>query len=302
MTKNKKYGKTALLVASFLWGIGFIAVQGALDSGWHPYLLLGFRGLIAGVSLGVFSFNRKWWTKPPLMRDGILAGSLMFLAFALQTFGQQASSATNASFLTTLYVMFTPLLLFLFTGKKVGVSTLIAGTLSLIATALLTLRGSFTLSFGDALLIGCAIAFALHILMLEKTAFHDDALSLTVLQCLTMSAWSFLFSIFFKTSVPTQGWGYVAYCGIVSSGLAFFLQTYGQKHVDSAIAAILLTMEALFGAIGAILILKEPFGPMSILGGILMMGAIVLLETGPILYQQFTKAFLIAKREVEKEP
>ena len=54
MTKNKKYGKTALLVASFLWGIGFVAVQGALDSGWHPYLLLGFRGLMGGAFLGLF--------------------------------------------------------------------------------------------------------------------------------------------------------------------------------------------------------------------------------------------------------
>ncbi|MGB7594137.1 MAG: DMT family transporter [Erysipelotrichaceae bacterium] len=302
MTKNKKYGKTALLVASFLWGIGFVAVQGALDSGWHPYLLLGFRGLMGGAFLGLFSLNRKWWKKRTLMRDGFLAGSLMFLAFTLQTFGQQASSATNASFLTTLYVMFTPLLLFLITGKKIGVSTLIAGVLSLVATALLTLRGSMNLNFGDLLLIGCAVVFALHILVLEKTAYHDDALSLTVLQCLTMSAWSFLFSFFFKTTVPAQGWGFVAYCGIVSSGLAFFLQTYGQKYVDSAIAAILLTLEALFGALGAVLFLHEPFGPSAILGGVLMMGAIVLLESGPILHQQFTKAVLIAKREVEKEP
>jgi drug/metabolite transporter (DMT)-like permease len=302
MTKNKKYGKTALLVASFLWGIGFVAVQGALDTGWHPYLLLGFRGLMGGAFLGMFSLKRKWWTKPRLLRDGFLAGSLMFLAFALQTFGQQASSATNASFLTTLYVMFTPLLLFLITGKKIGVSTLIAGILSLVATALLTLRGSLVLSLGDMLLIGCAVVFALHILVLEKTAYHDDALSLTVLQCLTMSAWSFLFSLFYKTSVPALGWGYVVYCGIVSSGLAFFLQTYGQKYVDSAIAAILLTLEALFGARGAVLFLHEPFGPSAILGGVLMMGAIVLLETGPILHQQLSKAILIAKREVEKEP
>jgi drug/metabolite transporter (DMT)-like permease len=302
MTKNKKYGKTALLTASFLWGIGFIAVQGALDSGWHPFLLLGFRGLMGGVFLGLFSLNRKWWKKHDLMRDGIVAGSLMFLAFALQTFGQRASSATNASFLTTLYVVFTPVLLYLITGRKVGVSTWIAGSLSLFATALLTLRGSFTLSFGDTLLIGCAIAFALHILMLEKIAHHDDALSLTVLQCLTMSVWAFLFSLFSKTGVPAQGWGYVAYCGIISSGIAFFLQTYGQKHVDASISAILLTLEALFGAAGAVLILHEPLGPTALLGGFLMMVAILLLETGPILHQQFMKAFIIAKREVEKEP
>jgi len=303
MEKNARYGKSSLLASAFLWGIGFTAVQGALDSGWHPYLLLAVRGLLGALFLGMFTLNRGWWKRPKLIKDGIAAGSLMFLAFALQTFGQQTSTTSNAAFLTTLYVVFTPFIMIVTTSRKVTVSTITAVGCSLLGTAFLTLQGGMSLQSGDILLIGCAFVFALHILYVEKMAVHDDALSLTAIQCLTMSILAFAFAGFYRTPIPTQGWNFVLYCGIMSSGCAFFLQTYGQKHVDSTIASIILTLEALFGAVGAVLLLHEQVRIPTVIGGLLMLTAVFLIEAGPLLKEKFgNKPEFAVEGELSEKP
>lgn len=283
MTHSTLTGKLALITAAFLWGISFVAVQKALDAGWTPFHLLGMRGLLAGSALTLFSLHRKFWRNKALLRDGLIGGGLLFTGMVLQTYGQLNSTVSNASFITVLYVVFIPLILW----KKhpLNLSVGLAIILAVLGTAILSYQTNFSFNIGDILLIGCAWTFAVHIIFMEKLARHNELVAATAIQSLTMAVLSFLLASFEGVGIPSDGWMFVFYAGLVSSGLAFLLQLYGQSHVHPTISGLLLTLESLFGALGAILILKEPLTLRIILGGSLMISAVVLIEAGPMLIQ-----------------
>jgi drug/metabolite transporter (DMT)-like permease len=273
------YGKSALLTSALLWGIAFVAVQEAMNRGWTPFMLLGVRGLLASLALAGFAIKRRFWLKPALIKQSIIAGLILFLGFVFQTYGQLYSSVSNASFITVMYVVFIPVLMW--RKRHLNRWTILGVVLAVAGTAVLTVRESLSFHAGDALLLACAVVFAYHIMAVEKLAPYDDSLSATFIQVLTLGVLGFLMAVLTGGKLPTDGWIYVAYAGIISSGLAFFLQTYGQKHVNSTVAGILLTMEALFGAMGAILILGEPLTFSTLIGGFLMMSAVFMVELGP---------------------
>jgi drug/metabolite transporter (DMT)-like permease len=273
------YGKSALLTSALLWGIAFVAVQEAINRGWTPFMLLGVRGLLASMALLGFAIKRRFWKKKGLIKQSIIAGIILFLGFVFQTYGQMYSSVSNASFITVLYVVFIPVLMW--RKRRVNRWTLLGVGLAVVGTAVLTVRESMSFHLGDALLLACAVVFAYHIMAVEKLAPYDDSLSATFIQVFTLGVLGFVMAVLTGGTLPSEGWIYVSYAGIISSGLAFFLQTYGQKHVNSTVAGILLTLEALFGALGAVLILGEPVTVSTVFGGFLMMSAVFMVELGP---------------------
>lgn len=277
--RHHHYGKTALLTSALLWGVAFVAVQEAINRGWTPFMLLGVRGVLASLALVGFALKRRFWEKPELIKQSIVAGIILFLGFVFQTYGQMYSSVSNASFITVMYVVFIPLLMW--RKRPINGWTFLGVGLAVIGTAVLTMRESLSFHIGDALLLACAVVFAYHIMAVEKLAPYNDSLSATFIQVLTLGVLGFGMALLTGGKLPSAGWIYVAYAGIISSGLAFFLQTYGQKHVNSTVAGILLTLEALFGAMGAILILGEPVTISTVFGGFLMMSAVFMVELGP---------------------
>ena len=276
--KKETIGKIALLSASFLWGFGFVAVQKSLDSGWSPFSLLAMRGLLGGLLFTVLSYRRKWWRNKSFLLSGVIAGIVMFISFVLQTYGQSYSTPSNAAFLTTLYVVFTPLLLRVLFKKKILPRVYLAVIVAIIGTFLLNYQGTLTFQFGDILLILCAFAFALHIILLEQMGRFDDALSLTAIQLLTMGVLSFIGMLLTKESFGSSGWIYVIYCAFISSGLAFFLQAFGQKNVNSSMASLILMLEAVFGVVGSVVFLSEQITWNMVVGGGLLLLSIVLVE------------------------
>lgn len=280
MSKERS-GKSALLLAAFLWGFGFVAVQSALDNGWTPFGLLAIRGFLAGGLFGVLSWKRQWWRKKKLLQQGVFAGFLMFLAFVLQTYGQNYSSPANAAFLTTLYVIFTPFLVRIIYKIKLQPRVFIAAVIAIGGLAALNLGGGYQLRLGDILLLLCAFVFALHILALEKLGEYDDSLSITAIQTLTMGVLSLVAMLWLGESFSASGWPGVLYSGLISSGVAFFLQAYGQKQVNASLAALILTLEAVFGVICSVLILHEQLSVNMIIGGILLLLAVVIVEWKP---------------------
>jgi len=276
---NTTAGKTALLTSALIWGISFVAVQEALNRGWTPFILLAFRGLLASAAISLIAFRRPFWKNKGLMGYGVLAGIVLFIGFVLQTYGQIYSTVSNASFITVQYVVFIPLLMF--KKRKITPSVILGVGLAVLGTGFLTLKDGLTFQIGDVLLIACAIVFAFHIVVIEKLAQYNDVMAATLIQVFTVSVLGFGISAFTHPTLPSEGWIYVVYAGLFASGLAFLLQIYGQKHVDSTVSGILLAFEALFGALGAVLILREPFAQNTLIGGFLMMSAVFMVELGP---------------------
>jgi len=284
MKNNALYGKLALFTAAFLWGVSFVAVEKAMNLGWSPFMLLGMRGLLSGLALSIFAMKNKFWKNPTLIKESLMVGVILFIGMAFQTFGQQLSTVSNSSFITVLYVVFIPVILW--KKQRVTGSIILAVALAVIGTAFLTLSGGLTLNIGDILLIGCAWMFAVHIIFLGHVIRHNDLLSVAMIQSFTMSFFGFLFGGFSGQSIPMTGWIYVLYAGIISSGVALLLQLYGQQRVSPTISGLLLTLEALFGSLGAIFLLNEPFTLNVLVGGSLMLLAVVTIELGPRLFLQ----------------
>jgi len=280
-TSKTTAGKTALLTSALLWGISFVAVQEALNRGWTPFILMGFRGLLASIALSFIAFRRPFWRNKGLMGYGIFAGFILFIGFIFQTYGQILSTVSNASFITVQYVVFIPLLMW--KRRKITPSVILGVGLAVIGTGFLTLSENFSFHIGDVLLIACALVFAIHIMVIEKLAKYNDVMAATLIQVFTVSILGFFVSLVTQPIIPTEGWIYVLYAGIISSGVAFIFQVYGQKHVDSTLSGIILSFEALFGALGAIFILHEPFTQNTLIGGFLMMSAVFMVELGPKL-------------------
>ena len=284
MKNNALYGKMALFTAAFLWGISFVAVEKAMEVGWTPFVLLGMRGLLSGIALSGFALKKQFWKNRLLILESILAGFILFIGMAFQTYGQQLSTVSNSSFITVLYVVFIPVILW--KRQKATKSVLLAIFFAVIGTAFLTLNGALTVNVGDILLIGCAWLFALHIIFLNHVIRHDDVIPVAMIQSFTMGVLGFIFAGFNGQGIPTLGWIYVLYAGIISSGLALFLQLYGQQRVSPTISGLLLTLESLFGSLGAIILLNEPFTLNVLVGGSLMLLAVVTIELGPRLFLQ----------------
>lgn len=282
MKKLAGIGKMSLFASAFLWGFGFVAVDGALSSGWNPMLLLGVRGLIGGLFLHFFAFRRRYYLNRRMLKDGWLAGLYLTLAFAFQTYGQALSGASNAAFITALYVIFTPIILSIRNRKMMPKLVMFAAFVSMVGVGLISIQGDFRWQIGDVYLVLGAWMFAVHILQLEKLAHYDDALSITTIQLFTMGVVSMAFALVMNVSVPSSGYGYVVYCGLISSGIAFFLQTFGQKHVPSSTASIIMTFEAIFGVIGAMVFLHEVLSSRMLLGGLLLIGSVLVIELKPV--------------------
>ena len=277
MEKNR----LLLVLAALFWGIGFLGVEGALNSGWDTFAILFMRGIIAGILLLSLAcrYNKEWYKNKQMIRTSILGGILMWLAFVLQIYGQKASSISVASILTALYVLFTPLIGSIFLKQKHHKHIYLACLVAFLAVVLTSYNGE-TMSFGwgEILLVICASISALHILLIENLMVHQIALAGTGIQLITMAVCSLPLMLITGQRIQLVGLEYVLFLAIFCSGLAFFLQVYCQQHVPPAVASVILSFESIFGVIGAIILFAEPFTWQVVTACLLMIFAIWLSE------------------------
>lgn len=283
MSQEIKLAKSSLFLSAFLWGFGFVAVEGALKSGWHPMALLSVRGLIGGCLLLLFSYKRQFWKNKKMLIEGFKAGAFLTLGFVGQTYGQALSGPANASFITAMYVIFVPLIGAMWYKHKISLLVILMSITAFLGVTLITVQGSLSVNPGDVWLLAGAVFFAIHIIKLSQLASFNDSLSLTTIQLFTMSLISSTFMVITRTNFSSSGLYYVLYIGLISSGVAFFLQTFGQKSLESSVASIILTFEAIFGVLGSALVFKLMIPTQTWIGGILLLGSVFVLEAIPLM-------------------
>ncbi len=244
----------ALAAAAFLFGLTFVVVKDAVSE-FPPLAFVGWRFLIGAVALAVLA--------PPrgvrLWRDGAVAGSFLFAGFALQTAGLTVTGASNSALITGMYVVFTPLLAAAYLRRWPSPWVAVGSVVAFIGLALLTVRGPVRVAAGDLLTLGCAVAFALHIVVLARLAPRHPVVPFTVVQ-LFVTAVAGL-----ALSWPLEGmplpapsvWPALILTGLVVSALAFLLQVWAQTQVGPARTAIVLSLEPAFGVAAAAVILGE---------------------------------------------
>lgn len=262
----------ALLAVTAVWGWTFVLVKDAIAAyPTVPFLALRFA-LAAAVLAAVVR-------RPPGRRE-LVAGGAVGLALAagylVQTLGLQFTSPGTAGLITGLFVVFTPLLQ-RFTGAPLRPVTVAAVVLALAGTALLS-GGLAGLGLGDLLVLGCAVAFALHIVLLGRWAPDLSAPALTMVQLFTCAVVFGLGGAFqFRWPSPSV-WFAIAVTGLLASALAFLIQTWAQSHLQPTQIALILTTEPAWALLFAVLLAGQRLTLYSALGASLVLLAIVAHE------------------------
>ena len=272
-----------LILVTVIWGGGFVASDIALES-MKPFQIMMVRFLLASVLMGMISLGQKNREEKSVdrtgaIRAGILMGIALFVGFSLQIIGLQYTTPSKNAFLTALNVVIVPFIAFIILKKKIGAKGIIGAILSVVGVALLSLNGNLTLGLGDALTLICAVGFAFQIFFTSEFVKKYPVSILNMVQMITAFVLSAVSLVFFGETdfqVTTQGWLSVLYLGVISTTLCYLLQTACQRYVDETKAAIVLSMESVFGTIFSIIILHEVITLRMVIGCVIILTAVII--------------------------
>lgn len=285
-TKKVRLADLSLLLVALLWGAGFIAVQFAITAGMSTPLMLALRFAIGAAVMFAFKFKTIIKTSRKELLVGAIAGAILFFSFFMQTIGQMQTGVSNSAFITAIYVVIVPFIIWIVKRKPpklkmfILVFTTLAGVLVLTHT-----RGTAVLSFtsGDIYLLLCAVGFAVHIVFLGTKASSLNPARITFIQLLVSAILGTI--LFFSTQSPADinvNWNIalpaILYVGVFSTAVCFFLQTWAQTITTPSKAAIIMSAESLFAPLLAILIGFEVFRTNIVIGGIIILASVVLSE------------------------
>ncbi len=275
-----------LLFVNVLWGVTFSVVKGALSHG-DPFSFLSLRFLLGALALTAMA--RGAVLVPSTLRRGAVLGLFLFLGFALQTVGLVTTTPSRSAFITGLYVVFVPVLgLVLF--RRVPRATSLLGV-GLAALGLYYLTGSELgggLSVGDGLTLGCAVAYAFHILFTERYAQREGVTGLVAVQLWTVCVLSTLCLPFTETRVEwTPAFlGAVAVTGLMASAGAIWMQTWAQARTTAVRAALICASEPVFAAVYSVALGLETLSAREWTGGALILLAVVVAEAGGYVWDR----------------
>lgn len=273
----------ALILVTVIWGGGFVASDMALES-MKPFQIMMVRFLLASVLMGVISWGQrkgeeKLKDRSGAIKAGVLMGVTLFMGFAFQIIGLQYTTPSKNAFLTALNVVIVPFIAFVILKKKIGANGIIGAVMSVLGVGLLSLNGNFTVSLGDGLTLLCAVGFAFQIFFTSEFVKKYPASVLNTVQMFTAFVLSAISLVIFGENdfqVTTQGWLSVLYLGVVSTTICYLLQTACQKYIDETKAAIILSMESVFGTFFSILILHEVVTVRMVIGCAVILAAVII--------------------------
>ncbi len=292
MKQSRQAGSLMLLVAAVIWGSAFVAQSLGMDH-VQPFTFQAVRSLLGALALLpvilLFDWRRKkkrgaaarqpLW---PLVKGGLLCGAVLFVAINLQQFGLVDNTAGKAGFLTALYILIVPVY-GLFLGHRPGALLWVSVVIAAVGLYLLSVTEAFTISRGDVLLILCAFAFALQIMLVDHFVGRVNGMKLCTAQFLVCGLLSLL-AMFMFEQPSARGIlgaaGPLLYAGVLSSGVAYTLQILAQRTTPPAIASLLMSLEAVFAVITGMLVLGEVPSLREVLGSLLMFAAILLAQRG----------------------
>ena len=275
-----------LLSASLIWGVAFVAQSAGMQY-VGPYTFTAVRSVLAAIGLGILiivldrtNMKSKNNDKKVLWRAGIILGVVMTIASNLQQIGLVTTSAGKAGFITSLYIVLVPVFgLFLkrHPHPMLWVSVLIA----LVGLYFLSIRGDFSMSQGDLLVLASAVAFTFQILLVDHYSPKVDIIRLNCIQFAVMALLSAVPMLFLEkptVSAVSDAWLPIVYAGIFSGCGAYTLQMLGQRRVEPAAASLLLSPENVFSALAGWVILGQVLSVRELLGCALVFAAIILSQ------------------------
>lgn len=292
MNKNFLIGSAELLLAALIWGLAFAAQRTGMRY-LSPEVFTSVRSFIGvAVLIPVILVLDKVKHTPLfpetpaerklLVSGGIWCGVVLAFASTTQQYGLIYASAGKGGFITSLYIIFVPLA-GMFFGEKINRIHWLAVALALGGSYLLCAPGdSGSIGTGDLWLLGCAVLFAGHILVIGHYAPKTDCIKMSCIQFITAGVLTCSAAIIKQDALSLKLLADSAvpllYCGVCSSGIAFTLQIVSQKHISGATASIIMSMESVFSVLGGYIFLKEKLSCGELTGCAIIFAAVIIAQ------------------------
>lgn len=275
-----------LLLTPVLWGATFPAAKVGLEAiGVFPFMFwtrfLGFLTILAAIPL----IARRQVTVRSVrgvLGPGLFLGALIFTGYVLQTEGLARTTATNAGFITGLYVVFAPFLGLVLFRRRVARAAWVAVAVSIVGMALLSVPALDDLRprFGDVLVLAGAVAWAGHVVGVGYFAERHPSVLLSLAQMGATAAFHLMALPFTQTHAPDTGqvWLMLLITGVLGSGVAYTLQVMAQQTITATRAVVILAGESVSAAAFAYVWLGERLDPHQWVGALLVLGAMAISE------------------------
>ena len=278
-------GNGCLFVAAFIWGTTFVAQSVGMEN-IGPFTYGAARFFLGTLALGLLwllAGGRKYMPRSAeSFRVGAAAGVLMFAASALQQYGMLYTTVGKASFLTCLYLIFVPLA-GVFLRQIIRAEHWAGAALALAGLYFLCVTDGLSLGRGDLMELCCAFFWTAHILFIDRFAARAEVIAMSLAQVVVVFLLNAATALMFETaeaSAVTAAWFPVFYAGVLSTGVAFTLQIVGQREADPAPAAVIMSLESVFGALAGWLVLGEALSVRETAGCVLMGAGMLVSQAG----------------------
>jgi len=277
---KRSTAEAALLATTVIWGGTFPVVKIGLQT-ISPLLMIAVRFLLGSLFFLAISGRKIMPLRGPAVTRALILSLFLFLGFVAQNIGLAYTTASKSAFITSMMVIFVPLLQFVIerrapvTGNIIGVLVVTSGLWFLTAPT-----GS-AFNLGDALTLVCAILFAVYIVYLDVVAKQMSALQLTALQMVSMTAYASVATWLFETPVVVYAWRTVfimLYLSVLATVVTTYVQTRFQKDTTPTRAAVIFTIEPVVASVAAFVFLGENLGPLGILGGGMIIAGVLVSE------------------------
>ena len=273
-----------LLLCTVIWGAAFSFQTMAKDY-IGPFSLISIRFIIASIVLLpiVIFYIKKSKVQVDYKKSsfgGVITGAFLAFASIVQQFGIQSTSTGKAGFLTAMYIVFVPLISILIFKKKINLIQIIGIITTIVGVGLLSLNDDFNINIGDVLCLIGAFLFACQIISIER--FNKvDSMVLAEATFFSTGIISLIFALIFEDTSFTDISNAIVpilFLGIGSSAVAYTLQFLGQKRISGVPAALIMSLEAVFSAVFAFILLGELLNTKELIGAILMMIGVVAVQ------------------------
>ena len=283
-TTSRRTAKILLFSAALIWGSTFVFIKNSLDD-VDPFFLTAMRFSIGALALAIVLCKHLKEIDRKTVRAGAEIGAHLFVAFAIQSIGMMGTTPSKNAFLSSWYAALVPILTWLFYRKRPEQRQILAALICVVGVGVISLSGGLSVAWGDIVSLCAAFFYATQILATEKYGHDLDIMLITMLEFAFagLFGWVFQFAIHGIPSfsgITVSTWLAILYLGVMASSVAFLFQNVGQLNTDPSSAALILSLECVFGTIISVLFYGDELTVKLLCGFALVFLGVLYSETG----------------------
>ncbi len=286
---SKYKNELSLILVAMFWGLGFPATQIGLES-FGVMEFLAIRFWVAGICLSLLFYKTFIKIDKVNLKYGAILGVMLLSAYYVQTLGLTYTTASKNAFITATNVVFVPLLGLIFFKRKFDIYNILGSIFTFIGVGFISYQKDFTINIGDVLTLICAILYALHMIYIaEFQKKGADTKQIAIVQMYVVAILATAVVLLSGNTLAPKDTGEsimlsvicILYSGVLATAIAFFLQMKVQEKLSETKTVIILSTEAVFGALFSIIIVHDRLSITTALGCIIILGAVLFTELKP---------------------